>query len=128
MGLVRKYSFLGSRSDIHQLLQVFDVMLFPSLHEGLPVTIVEAQAAGLPCVISDVITEEVDVGAGLIKYENLKNSPHLWAKQVFEILSERRDTSNYIQKSGFDIRKSTKELQDYYLRLLFNQQGEIISV
>ena len=128
MGLAEKVQFLGSRGDVHQILQVFDVMLFPSMHEGLPVTLVEAQAAGLPCVISDVITEEVDVGAGLIKYENLNNSPHLWAKQVLDILSEKRDTSNYIQKSGFDIRKSTKELQEYYLSLVFNKQEEIISV
>ncbi|WP_338449846.1 glycosyltransferase family 1 protein [Niallia oryzisoli] len=126
LGLVDKVFFLGVRSDVHQLLQACDVMLFPSLHEGLPVTLVEAQAAGLPCIISDVITTEVDIGAGLIQYENLKSSPEAWAKKVLDNTHERKNTVEYIQKSGFDIRKSSIELQDYYLSFLISNLKETI--
>ena len=54
--------FLGIRSDINRLLQAFDVFVFPSLHEGLPVSLIEAQGSGLPCIISDQISKEVDLG------------------------------------------------------------------
>lgn len=53
MGIAHHVIFTGVRSDVPQLMQAMDVFVFPSLYEGLPVTIVEAQAAGLPCVISD---------------------------------------------------------------------------
>jgi len=60
LNLENKVQFLGIRSDVEFLLQAFDVFVFPSLHEGLPITLIEAQASGLPCVISDVISGEVD--------------------------------------------------------------------
>ena len=83
----------------------------------------------MPCfVISDVITKEVDIGAGLIEYENLKSSPHIWAKYLHSH-AELKDTSKYIKKSGFDIKKSSMWLQDYYLNLVFNnKKGERMSV
>ena len=52
---------MGIRSDINRLLQAFDLFVFPSLHEGLPVSLIEAQGAGLPCLISDQISKEVDL-------------------------------------------------------------------
>jgi glycosyltransferase involved in cell wall biosynthesis len=55
--LTEKVILLGVREDINRILQAFDVFVFPSLHEGLPVSLIEAQAAGLPCVISDVISQ-----------------------------------------------------------------------
>ena len=63
--------FLGIRSDINRLLQAFDVFVFPSLHEGLPVSLIEAQGSGLPCIISDEISKEVDLGIDLIDYSPL---------------------------------------------------------
>ena len=63
--------FLGVRSDINRLLQAFDVFVFPSLHEGLPVSLIEAQGSGLPCIISDQISKEVDLGMHLIDYAPL---------------------------------------------------------
>ena len=63
--------FLGVRSDIANLMQGMDLFLFPSLFEGLPVVLVEAQAAGLKCLISDSITRETDI-TGRIEFVSLK--------------------------------------------------------
>ena len=116
MGLRNTIKFLGVRSDINRLLQAFNVMIFPSLHEGLPVTLVEAQAAGIPCVISDVITNEVDMGAGLIFYENIKTSPSIWAEKALKSHKGFVDSKNFIWQMGYDIRKSAVWLQDFYLK------------
>ena len=98
LNLIDNVKFLGVRNDVHHILKACNVMLFPSLHEGLPVTLIEAQGSGLPCVISDVITKEVDIGAGLIEYENLKSSPQVWAKKILHSHAELKDTSRIHQK------------------------------
>ena len=65
--LAREYNiensvfFLGVRKDVNALMNAFDIFLFPSLYEGLPVTLIEAQACGLTCVISDTITKEIEI-------------------------------------------------------------------
>ncbi|MDI5788801.1 glycosyltransferase [Bacillus licheniformis] len=59
--------FLGVVEDIPALMQAFDVFVMPSLFEGLPLVLVEAQASGLPCIVSDNITEETDLGLGLLQ-------------------------------------------------------------
>jgi glycosyltransferase involved in cell wall biosynthesis len=137
LGLQNRVFLLGVRSDVNHLLQMFDVLLFPSHHEGLPVTLIEAQGAGLPCVISDVITNEVDVGAGLIKYEKINLSPSIWAEKVINQKEERIDTSTYIEKSGYDIKKTARWIQSFYLNLDPNinkerticyKEGETINV
>jgi glycosyltransferase involved in cell wall biosynthesis len=113
-----KVMFLGVRSDVHQLLQVFDIFLFPSLHEGLPVTLIEAQAAGIPCVISDEITAEVDLGLDLIKFLKLNNID-TWVRELEAIKAEKREQSNFHHKQlrdrGYDIKTTASWLQDFYL-------------
>lgn len=114
LNLTDHIKLLGVRSDIHRLLQAFDVCVFPSIYEGSPVTLVEAQGAGLPCLISDTITREVDMGAGLIQFESLNNSPCAWAAKVMKRM-ERTETKSFIRKQGFDIRDTASWLQNYYL-------------
>lgn len=113
--LAEKVKFLGVRSDIDYLLQAFDVFVFPSFHEGLPVTLIEAQGVGLPCVISDRITPEVDMGADLIHYMELSKSPAMWANQVISCKREKRDSKSYIEERGYNIRSSAKWLENYYM-------------
>lgn len=58
---------LGVRNDTNELLSAMDLFIFPSLYEGMPIALVEAQTAGLPCVVSDVITDDVVITSGVNK-------------------------------------------------------------
>ena len=65
--------FLGMRDDVYNILQAMDVFVFPSLYEGLPVTLIEAQSAGLPCIISDQVPLECKI-SDLIHVKNLQEN------------------------------------------------------
>ncbi|WP_413307788.1 glycosyltransferase family 1 protein [Bacillus sp. 1P10SD] len=126
LGLQENVIFLGIRNDINHILQAFDVFVFPSFHEGLPVSIVEAQGAGLPCVISNVISEEVDLGLNLICFESIKNTPEAWARKVLEQRKIRSaNPSKKIQEKGFDISITAVWLEKYYLELVGNKQVKL---
>ncbi len=115
LGLSDKVKFLGVRSDVADILQAFDVFLLPSLFEGLPVTMVEAQSAGLPCVISDKVPIQCDI-TGNVLVKNLEDSPEEWAKSVIEYTEnfKRKDTTMLIKEHGFDIRKNAEWLEKCY--------------
>ena len=104
LGLENCVQFLGVRNDVADILQAFDLFLLPSLFEGLPVTMIEAQAAGLPCVISDKVPIQCDI-TGNIKVVSLDDSTDKWADIVLDYASDyqRFDTFEMIIKSGFDI-------------------------
>ncbi|MFD0682117.1 MULTISPECIES: glycosyltransferase family 1 protein [unclassified Paenibacillus] len=117
LNLEEKVKFLGVRSDINRLLQAFDVFVFPSVHEGLPVTLIEAQGAGLPCVISDVISQEVDMEIGLIEYNPLLNSK-IWVDKIKHATAKklsRNIPANTLSEKGYDIKKIAERTQDFYL-------------
>ncbi|MBS2969661.1 glycosyltransferase family 1 protein [Metabacillus sp. KIGAM252] len=117
LNLSEKVSFLGIRSDIHHLLQAFDLFAFPSLHEGLPVTLVEAQGAGLPCIISDKITREADMGIDLITYLPISQKED-WAAKIPKILLETKQRNipqDALASNGYDIRNTSKWAQGFYL-------------
>ncbi|MBT2657080.1 glycosyltransferase family 1 protein [Bacillus sp. ISL-18] len=124
-GLLNKVKFLGLRSDINHLVQAFDLMIFPSFHEGLPVTLIEAQGAGLPCLVSDSITKEVDIGAGLISYKNLNDSPKKWADEAICLRKGLKDNSRFLIEKGFDITQSAAWIQDYYTNLISTKQKSL---
>jgi glycosyltransferase involved in cell wall biosynthesis len=114
---LEKVRFLGVRSDITRLLQAFDVFVFPSWHEGLPVTLIEAQGAGLPCVISDVITNEVDMGIELVEYLSL-NDKLIWVKKIKSLMarkSPREMSANSLRSKGYDIKNSVEWAEGFYL-------------
>ena len=79
LGISDKVIFTGVRTDVNELMQAMDMFIFPSLYEGLPVTMIEAQAAGLPCVISDYVSEECIVTSELISVMKLSDSVEMWA-------------------------------------------------
>ncbi|WP_028550882.1 glycosyltransferase family 1 protein [Paenibacillus sp. UNC451MF] len=114
-----KVKFLGVRSDIARLLQAFDTFVFPSLHEGLPVTLIEAQGAGLPCIISDVITQEVDMGMELVDYISL-DQPTTWVQAIKRRIAKptsRHIPANSLTERGYDIRTTARWVEDYYLTM-----------
>ncbi|MFD0961394.1 glycosyltransferase family 1 protein [Paenibacillus chungangensis] len=107
--------FLGVRSDIERLMQAFDAFVFPSRHEGLPVTLIEAQAAGLPCIVSDTITREVDLGMGLVTFHaNGSLREYEEAIQSVSGRERRMDTQAELYRCGYDIRETAAWLQQYY--------------
>lgn len=102
LGLEESVIFAGQRFDIPQLLSAMDVFVFPSLHEGMPNTVIEAQATGLPCVIADTITREADI-TGLVTYLPLEG-PEKWAETALAVAdTERSDTRKSFISRGYDI-------------------------
>ncbi|WP_047983973.1 glycosyltransferase family 1 protein [Ornithinibacillus californiensis] len=119
LGLHKNVLFLGIRDDITDLLQAFDLFVFPSLHEGLPVTLIEAQGAGLPCVISKAITREVDMGMGLIEYLPIDDRT-AWSEKIVRLSKNRvsRNINNGIlAQKGYDIHGTAERLQTSYVSL-----------
>lgn len=114
LGLISAVKFLGVRDDIPKLMQSMDVFLFPSLFEGLPVVMVEAQAAGLRCVVSDSITRESDV-TGRVEFLSIKDSPDIWADKILASPCTREDTSELMLRNGYDTVTMAKWLTEYYL-------------
>lgn len=124
LGLQDCVQFLGVRDDVSEVMQAFDLFLLPSLFEGLPVTMVEAQASGLPCVISDKVPIQCDI-TGNVKVIALKDSPEVWADKVLEFVNgfERRDTWDMIRKAGFDIQQNARWLEEFYVEALEGISG-----
>ncbi len=105
---------LGSRSDIPNLLQASDYFLFPSAWEGLPVTVVEAQAAGIPCYVSDKVTKEVGI-SDLVKYLPIDQGFQSWIDALENTNQiEKKDVFKQISKAGFDIKDISKKLSTFY--------------
>lgn len=124
LGLEDYVIFTGLRSDVNELLQAMDVFLFPSLYEGLPVSIIEAQAAGLSCLISDKVPIECKK-TDLVYQLNLNDSVNVWSDKVYELSHiTRRDTYEQIKESGFDIIENAKWLENFYIGLYKKAIGE----
>jgi len=108
--------FTGVRNDVPYLMQAMDCFVFPSLYEGLPVTMIEAQASGLPCVVSNAVPMECDV-TGLVTYVSLKEETSVWAECVMKQASVPRcDKVEQIICEGYDIAANSLWLQNYYLQ------------
>lgn len=106
--------FLGSRSDVSELLQAVDVFAFPSTNEGLPVSVVEAQASGLPVIMSDNVTDEVIITDRVFRLA-LSLSAQQWAEEIMSASHlKREDTYSLMVKSGWDINDNANKLIDFY--------------
>lgn len=116
LGLQNSVIFTGIRYDIPYLLQAMDVFIMPSHYEGFPVTLVEAQASGVLCFVSDNITKQVSI-TNLINYISLKSTSNDWANIVFEKSNtyKRRDFTQLVKKNGFDSKVVAEEIMNIYL-------------
>ena len=109
---------LGVRSDIPELMGALDLLLFPSLSEGLGIVLVEAQAAGLPCLVSDVIPSEADLGLGLVRFMPLLTASGMWAETASNLLSLSRlpwsTREEHLKQHHYDISELAPRLQELY--------------
>ena len=116
LGIAEHVRFLGVRSDVAALMQAMDVFVFPSLYEGLPVTMVEAQATGLPCLISDKVPPECIITEGLVDILPLSAHPEIWVEKILEKRAvPRTDRRAEIAAHGFDITIEAVKLQEFYI-------------
>jgi glycosyltransferase involved in cell wall biosynthesis len=121
LNLTDRVIFAGVRCDVPKLmLGAMDVFLFPSLCEGLPLVLLEAQAAMLPCIFSDVITEEVEVIKPLMQRLSLSQPASAWAKAVLAArgtakVITHKDTLAIVENSQFNIKHSVKALEEIYI-------------
>ena len=112
-------NFLGSRTDVNELLNAADVFVLPSLHEGLPFVLVEAQVNGLPCIASDTVSAESDIGNGLLTRLSLKADNSEWIRHINRAFNgnNRKEKSQLAYKSKFNIKQVGKEMEEWYLGL-----------
>ena len=114
LGIGESVMLLGSRGDVADVIQAMDVFVFPSNWEGLPVTVVEAQASGLPCFISDTITRDVNTSR-LVKYLPINKGVDIWVDEILGADLERCDVIKEICDAGFDVSASAEKLTEFYI-------------
>ncbi len=125
MNLDKAVQFLGQRSDANRLYQAMDVFVLPSLYEGLPVVGVEAQAAGLLCVLSDDMTKETKV-LETTTFLSLNEGAKKWADIIGSATKqfERKNMLNEMVQKGFYIQKEVKKLEEIYRKLDTNDRKD----
>jgi glycosyltransferase involved in cell wall biosynthesis len=119
-GLADRVIFTGGRPDVPRLmLNAMDVFLLPSLFEGLPLVLTEAQAAGLPCIISDIISTEADLVKPLVRRLSLRQDASVWGQEVLAArgakdLITQSQALAILAKTPFNIQESIKHLEKIY--------------
>lgn len=109
--------FAGVQTDVADLLQLMDIFVFPSITEGFGISIIEAQAAGVPCIISDTIPKSVDMGLGLVTRESLSNMEN-WTIDILkdnQRILDKKIIRQKIQEKGFDLEILVTEIEKIYL-------------
>ena len=113
LNIINNILFLGARKDINELLQAMDLFLFPSLFEGLPVTLIEAQAAGLKIISSNNVSKEIEL-TDLVEFVSLDEPATFWADKLLLAKNyKRQKTQNTLL--GYDIGNNASKLQSFYL-------------
>lgn len=108
--------FLGNRNDVNDLMQAMDIFVFPSHYEGLPVTLVEAQASGLPIIKSNYVPDQCIMTPNVYTL-SLSDSSKEWANEIIKMMKEykRTDTSHYIIENKYDVSANAKWLEKFYI-------------
>lgn len=114
--LDEKVIFMGVRDDIPDMMNLFDVFVFTSVFEGLGNVCIEAQAAGLPCFVSNAIQNEAIVSEHVWRY-SLDDTAKEWAHNIEEVMSrfERKDGRGSVTEAGYDAKSIAEWLQTFYL-------------
>lgn len=115
LGLETQVHLLGRRSDIPEILAAMDALLLPSRHEGFPLVVLEAQASGLPCLLSDAVTSEVGVGPAC-QHLPLHAEPSRWAAALLASAYTPRslDGPSRVHEAGLSVARATERVAALY--------------
>lgn len=115
LGVYDRIIFTGMRSDVNKMLQAIDIIVMPSLYEGLPMSLVEAQASGLPLLLADTISRQSKLTSDVV-FKSLNDTPRSWAQETISLINKhyRTDTSLIIKNNGFDITDTVDRLKSIY--------------
>ena len=125
-GLGEAVLFLPSDTDVRAVYAAADAFLLPSLHEGLPLTLLEAQSMGLPCLASDAVTPEADV-TGLVRFASLPDGAEAFALTAAALPQrteeERASSARAVREAGRDVADCASALTDFYRRAVRRAKG-----
>ncbi len=113
MGIAKKVIFTGNQTPVAPFYQAFDFLLFPSRFEGLPGTVVEAQAAGLKCLISDTITKQVKA-TELVNFMSIEETAEKWADAVLQIEAQPESRECNLSETNFDVNNQVAFYKEVY--------------
>ena len=116
LGIGDKVYFLGNKSNVNDYYQAMDYFVYPSRFEGMPGTIVEAQTAGLRCLMSDTICKEV-IATELVTARSIREDPGLWADEIEQHLQYQRSSRvDEMKELGFDVHGQAVLMTDFYTK------------
>lgn len=120
LGVADRVHFLGNHKNIADYYQAMDYFVYPSRYEGMPGTIVEAQASGLPCLMSDTICREV-IATELVETMSIEKEPKVWAevlqRRIDALVSKQENRKKYAAKmaaAGFDVQAQAERMMRFY--------------
>lgn len=112
-----KCLFLGNRDDVASLLSIVDILIHPSLYEGLGISVIEAQACGVKCVVSENVPREVAL-TDLVTFIKLNRGSDYWCSRILsEIPYVKINRTNEIRLGGYDIFREVQQLEKYYFEI-----------
>ncbi len=117
LGINDYIQFLGVRNDVPELLNAFDLFVLPSHYEGLPVVLIEAQANGLKQLVSDRVTDEMNI-TDLIEFLPIENTAKVWAEKMaacYDNIDKRKAYRQQVLDAGYDIKVASKKMEEFYL-------------
>lgn len=117
-----KVIFLGYREDTNKLLNAIDIFILPSLYEGLPVSLIEAQTNGLPTIVSNGVTNEANISENFTQIAS--NQVEIWIKEILKVnIDSEKRTNAYKNtiKNEYDIKYTAKQLERIYFNLINNK-------
>lgn len=116
MNLEKNVFLLGDVKNVNEYMKAADGLLMPSLYEGFPLTLIEAQASGLPCIVSDRISDKVKV-TNLVNQLSIDNGVDKWVKAISLLKEPRIDMFEILKKKGFHTKEMRSDIEKLYLEV-----------